>query len=130
MKVLFAISKHVVNFKCTDMIAENNDDFNPYIGVGNSNTNLNGDGLISGAMNMSDDKKYYPHIRNLIISNAMKITRAVAISRRVFTGGKPMCIPITRWTAYAAERYNVKLPPEVPMFLHESAYTSAIWYTF
>ena len=37
-------------------------------------------------------------------------------------------IPTPRWTAYDAKRYQVKMDPEVPMFLQERAYTSPIWY--
>jgi hypothetical protein len=37
-------------------------------------------------------------------------------------------IPTPRWTAYEAKRFNVKMPPEVPMITQERAYTSPIWY--
>jgi hypothetical protein len=38
-------------------------------------------------------------------------------------------IPVPRWTAYDAKRFNITLPPEVPMTTTERAYTSPIWYT-
>ena len=37
-------------------------------------------------------------------------------------------IPTPRWTAYDAMRYEITMPPEVPMITQERAYTSPIWY--
>jgi len=38
-------------------------------------------------------------------------------------------IPTPRWTAYDAKRFGVKLPPEVPLWSQQRAYTSPIWFT-
>ena len=46
-----------------------------------------------------------------------------------FYYAKVIEIPTPRWTAYEALRFNVEMPPEVPMTTQERAYTSPIWYT-
>lgn len=48
--------------------------------------------------------------------------------QRAFYYVRVLEIPTPRWTAYDAQRYQVKMDPEVPMFLQERAYTSPIWY--
>jgi hypothetical protein len=50
-------------------------------------------------------------------------------AQAAFYYAKVIEIPTPRWTAYEALRFNVKMPPEVPMTTQERAYTSPIWYT-
>jgi hypothetical protein len=50
-------------------------------------------------------------------------------SQAAFYYARVIEIPTPRWTAYEALRFNVKMPPEVPMTTQERAYTSPIWYS-
>ncbi len=50
-------------------------------------------------------------------------------SMRAFYYARVLEIPTPRWTAYEAKRFNISMPPEVPMVTQERAYTSPIWYT-
>jgi len=38
-------------------------------------------------------------------------------------------IPTPRWTAYEANRFDIKMEDGTPMITVERAYTSPIWYT-
>ena len=49
--------------------------------------------------------------------------------QRAFYYARVIEIPTPRWTAYEALRFNIDMPPEVPMTTQERAYTSPIWYT-
>ncbi len=49
--------------------------------------------------------------------------------QRAFYYARVIEIPTPRWTAYDAQRFAVKMPPEVTMVTQERAYTSPIWYT-
>jgi hypothetical protein len=50
-------------------------------------------------------------------------------AERAFYYARAIEIPTPRWTAYDAMRFNIKMPPEVPMTHQERAWTSSIWYT-
>jgi hypothetical protein len=49
--------------------------------------------------------------------------------QRAFYYARVIEIPTPRWTAYEALRFNIDMPPQVPMTTQERAYTSPIWYT-
>ena len=40
----------------------------------------------------------------------------------------PTPIPTPRWTAYDALKFDLDLPPEIPLKTQERAYTSPIWH--
>jgi len=50
-------------------------------------------------------------------------------SLKAFYYARVVEIPTPRWTAYDAQRFDVKMPEESPMTTTERAYTSPIWYT-
>ena len=49
--------------------------------------------------------------------------------QRAFYYARVIEIPTPRWTAYDAQRFDVKLAAEIPTTTQERAYTSPIWYT-
>jgi hypothetical protein len=50
-------------------------------------------------------------------------------SQRAFYYARVIEIPTPRWTAYDRVKFDLDLPPEVPLTTQERAYTSPIWYT-
>ena len=50
-------------------------------------------------------------------------------SQRAYYYARVIEIPTPRWTAYDAVRFDIKMPPEVPMKHQERAWTSPVWYT-
>ena len=50
-------------------------------------------------------------------------------SLRAFYYARVIEIPTPRWTAYDAVRFNIRMPPGVPMKHQERGWTSPIWYT-
>jgi len=49
-------------------------------------------------------------------------------SVRAFYYARVIEIPTPRWTAYDAARFDVDMPPDIPLKTRERAYTSPIWY--
>lgn len=50
-------------------------------------------------------------------------------AQRAFYHARVIEIPTTRWTAYDAAYFKVKMDANVPMITVERAFTSPIWYT-
>lgn len=50
-------------------------------------------------------------------------------SQKAFYYARVIEIPTPRWTAYDRVKFNLQLPPSVPLKGQERAYTSPIWYS-
>ncbi len=50
-------------------------------------------------------------------------------TQRAFYYARVLEIPTPRWTAYEAQRFNIKMPTDAKMTTQERAYTAPIWYT-
>ena len=48
---------------------------------------------------------------------------------RAFYYARVIEIPTPRWTAYDRVKFDLELPPQIPLKTQERAYTSPIWYT-
>jgi hypothetical protein len=76
-------------------------------------------------------------VANAIWTNTIGDPELIAVWRdpdfdpalKAFYYARVIEIPTPRWTAYDAKRFNIKMPPDVPMITQERAYTSPIWYT-
>ena len=76
-------------------------------------------------------------VTNATWSNTIGAPELIAVWRdpdfdpalKAFYYARVIEIPTPRWTAYEAQRFDIEMPPEVPMTTQERAYTSPIWYT-
>jgi hypothetical protein len=50
-------------------------------------------------------------------------------SQKAFYYARVIEIPTPRWTAYDRVKFNLDLPPDIPLKQQERAYTSPIWYS-
>lgn len=55
--------------------------------------------------------------------------REIRPDGRAFYHVRALEIPTPRWTTYDAVRFGLPLPPEVPPFVQDRAYSSPVWYT-